>query len=84
MDFWTVHIVRNSGQVEYTAFRPLNLFLPSGEWRETSALLGPLVRGNLSHMGCLVVEVSSYWGAQKSGRLLQLSCRQKLVSFPEC
>jgi hypothetical protein len=35
--------------LENTPFRKLDLFLPSGEGRETPTLLGPLERANLNH-----------------------------------
>jgi hypothetical protein len=46
---WNLSIVRNSKELENNTFGKLELFLSTGEGKETPALLGLLERANLSH-----------------------------------
>jgi hypothetical protein len=55
IDEWVLSIVRNSKYVENTTFRKTDLFLSSGERRETPALLGPSEKTNLNHWTIRVV-----------------------------
>jgi hypothetical protein len=46
LGLWTLPIVR---KLQNTTFQKLDLVSSSGEWRETTSLLGPLERANLNH-----------------------------------
>jgi hypothetical protein len=47
LHLWTLSIVRNSKEPENTTSLKLDLFLSSGEGRESPTLSGPLERANL-------------------------------------
>jgi hypothetical protein len=49
LGFWTLFITHNSKKLEKTKFWKLDMFLPSGEGKETPTILGPLERANLNH-----------------------------------
>jgi hypothetical protein len=49
LGFWTLSIIQNSKYWKTQPFWKLDLFLSSGEGRETSTLLGPSERPNLNH-----------------------------------